>query len=220
MRSPVLENLDPDERAAVLAAARSCSFGTGEVVFSAGDPAESVHLVVAGHLAVRVSTRDGDLATLSILGPGAWIGELSLLPGLAPATRSATVLALDPVETLALSRSAFGALCEQHPRVERLVVALMAERIRELSTDLLEARYVGLDRRVASCLHRLVDVYGTDRARAVIPLTQEHLAGLVGAARPRVNEVLQRLVVEQVVELGRGRVVVTDLEALARKLDL
>lgn len=219
MTSPVLESLDPDERAAVLAAARTCSFGTGDAVFIAGAPADSVHLVVAGHVAVRISTPDGDLATLSVLGPGAWVGELSLLPGQAPATRSATVLALDPTETLSLTRSAFHALCQQHPRIERLLVALMAERIRELSGDLLEARFVGLDGRVARCLHRLADVYGAGQDRVVVPLTQEHLAGLVGAARPRVNEVLQRLAAEGVVELGRGRVVVLDQDRLADLVD-
>lgn len=219
MTSPVLESLDPDERAAVLAAARTCSFGTGDTVFIAGAPADSVHLVVAGHVAVRICTPDGDLATLSVLGPGSWVGELSLLPGQAPANRSATVLALDPTETLSLTRSAFHALCQQHPRIERLLVALMAERIRELSGDLLEARFVGLDGRVTRCLHRLADVYGAGQGRVVVPLTQEHLAGLVGAARPRVNEVLQRLVAEGVVELGRGRVVVLDRARMAEHLD-
>lgn len=217
MKWSLLETLDEGEASAVLAAAIPRSFAKDEAVFNIGDKADSVHLVVEGHLAVRVSTPDGDLATLNIVGPGAWFGELSLLRGQAPSTRSATVLALDPAKTLVLGQSAFHALCETHPRIERLVIALMATRVRDLGSDLLEARYVGLEGRVYSCLHRLADTYGTDGSRSVIPLTQEHLAGLVGAARPRVNEVLQRLAAEGIVELGRGKVVIVDLAALAGK---
>lgn len=217
MRWPLLETLDEIERSAVLATARQRSFDRGDIVFHEGDRADSVHLVVAGHLAVRVSTPDGDLATLSILGSGAWFGELSLLRGQDVGTRSATVLALDAAQTLVLTQAAFHALCEEHPRIERLVVALMAERVRELSTNLLEARYVDLDRRLCASLHRLAALYDSDGGRTEIPLTQEHLAGLVGGARPRVNEVLQRLAGAQVVELGRGKVVILDLVALARE---
>lgn len=127
------------------------------------------------------------------------------------------MVVLDSVETLVLTQLAFHALCEKYPRIERLVVALMAERVRELSGYLLEARYVGIDRRVCACLHRLTGIYPTDDPHTVIPLTQEHLAGLVGGARPRVNEVLQRLVADQVVELGRGKIVILDRAALARE---
>ena len=48
-----------------------------------------------------------------------------------------------------------------------------------------------------------------------MPLTQELLAELVGGTRPSVNQVLQRLVARDVVELGRGRVTVTDRGWLA-----
>src|SRR5690349_9438644 len=51
---PLLGALGEAERAAVLAAARRRTFARGEVVFHEEDPADSLHLVVSGHLAVRV----------------------------------------------------------------------------------------------------------------------------------------------------------------------
>jgi CRP-like cAMP-binding protein len=51
----------------------------------------------------------------------------------------------------------------------------------------------------------------------VVPLTQEHLADFVGGSRPTVNQVLQRLVAQGVVQLGRGRITVLDRQALRRK---
>ena len=135
-----------------------------------------------------------------------------------PTQRTATVLALEPAETLALPASVFHQLCEREPKVEQMLVTLLAQRVEELSSRLLEALYVGLDRRLYRRLHDLVRVYADDpHGPVTIPLTQEHLAELVGGTRPTVNQVLQRLADQGVVELGRGRTIVQDRTALARK---
>lgn len=218
---PILSPLTDAERAAVLAATRRRDFRKGEVIFHEGDPADSLHLVEHGHLAVRVSTPDGDRVTLNVLSGGDIVGELSLLDRAAPTRRSATVLAIEHAQTRVLSAQAFHRLCETHPGVRTLIGHALAERIRELSTRLLEAMYSGLDRRVYRRLLELHDVFGDGQDGAhEIPLTQEQLADLVGGTRPSVNQVLQRLQDRRVIELGRGRIVVRDdavLRDLARR---
>jgi CRP/FNR family cyclic AMP-dependent transcriptional regulator len=215
VKSILLTSLEPEERDVVIAAARKRLFGPGDVVFHQGDPPDSLYLVTSGHLAVQVSTPDGDLALLNVLGPGTHFGELSLLRDQLRLPRSATVLALDAVETLVITRSAFHQLCERHPPIERLVASLMAARIRHLSAELLRARYVGLERRLANSLLDLVAIYEKTSTPAVIPLTQNHIADLVGGTRPPVNQALKRLAAAGVVELRRGQVVVLDLGELA-----
>lgn len=217
---PLLAPLPADARDAVIAAARRRTFGKGEVVFHEGDPADALHLVTSGHLAVQVATPDGERATLNVVGAGSHVGELALLPGSAHHHRSATVLALVPAETRVLSASAFQALREQFPAVDRILVDLLADRVRELSDRLLESMYVGLDRRVYRCLLRLNEVYAVGPAPAVVPMTQDQLSDLVGGTRPSVNQVLQRLQDQGVIELGRGRVTLLDPGTLARKAGL
>ena len=209
-----LASLDDAEREAVLGAARRRSFAKGEIVFHEGDRSDSVHLVVSGHFAVMVSTPDGDLATLNVLGPGDWFGELSMLGEHEPSPRSATIASLDASETLVLTQAAFHRLCESHPRVERLVGGLMAARVRKLSADLLDARYVDLDQRLCRALLDVADVFGGRESGFTIPLTQEQLADIVGGTRPSINQVLQRLALEGVVEVSRGRVTILDEQAL------
>jgi CRP-like cAMP-binding protein len=216
MQWSLLASLDDDEERAVLEAARRRSFSKGEIVFQEGDRSDSVHLVGAGHLAVIVSTPDGDLATLKVLGPGDWFGELSMLRDQAPMRRSATVMSLDASQTLVLTQAAFHRLCEIHPQIELLVGSLMAARIRKLSADLLEARYVDLDRRLCGSLVELAEIYSDGGEAPMIPLTQEQLADIAGGTRPSVNQVLQRLASDGIVEIGRGRVTVLDREALVR----
>jgi CRP-like cAMP-binding protein len=210
---PLLAPLSPEARSALLSAARRRSFRRAEVVFHEGDPADALHLVTSGHVAVQVATPDGERATLN-----------ALLPGHRSLQRSATVLALSAAETRVLSAAAFHAVREEFPAVNQILVDLLAERVRELSDRLLETMYVGLDRRVYRCLLRLHEVYGEPGpgagAPVVVPLTQDQLSDLVGGTRPSVNQVLQRLQEQRVIELARGRVVVLDRATLARKAGL
>ena len=81
------------ERQELLGRARRRRYNKGDIVFHEGDPAHALHLVAAGRFAVRVTTPLGDTATLSVVGPGGWFGELAIV---ADAPRNATVAALDP----------------------------------------------------------------------------------------------------------------------------
>ena len=187
------------------------------MLFHEGDPASSLHVLVAGRLAVSVSTPAGDTAMLNLLSPGDSFGELSLLRHEAPAERSATVLALEPSETLSLSAVVFRRLCTTHPEVEQLLATLLSRRVKELSGRLLEAMYVGVGRRVYARLFEFAEVYTHDAGPVTVPLTQSQLADLVGGSRPTVNQALQRLAEQGVVELGRGRVTVRDRTSLRRR---
>lgn len=213
---PVLASLTEAERRVLLGAARRRSFARGETLVHEGDPADSVHFIAQGRLAVKASLPSGDSATLSILAPGEYFGELALLRD--DSRRSATVVALEPAETLSLAASAFHRLCSAHPQVERALTVLLADRVDQLSGRLLEAMYVGLDRRVFRRLVELASTYGAGGPGPVtIPLTQADLANLVGGTRPTVNQVLQQLADTGVVGLRRGRIDVLDVRALTRR---
>jgi CRP-like cAMP-binding protein len=210
----LLEPLRTDEREAFLALARRRAFARNEVVCHEGDPADSLHLVEDGHLAVRAGLSSGATATFTILSSGDYFGELALMR--ADRRRTATVIALEPSTTLAVPATAFDALCRRDPRIERVASAVLADRVDALSRRLLETMYESLDRRVYRRLLDLAHAYG-GAGVVTIPLSQAQLADLVGATRPSVNQVLQRLAELQVVRLSRSRVEVLDVAALARR---
>jgi CRP-like cAMP-binding protein len=183
-------------------------------VFHEGDPGDSVHLVRSGHLAVRISTPSGDTAIVNVLAPGQYFGELALLRREPPLERTATVVALDAAETLAVPRGAFDRLRRERPEVEHLLSQLLAERVDALSRRLIETLYLGVDRRIALRLVELATIYADGGGPIVVPLSQDVLADVAGATRPTVNQALKRLVAARAVELRRGRIVVPDLERL------
>jgi CRP-like cAMP-binding protein len=213
MRLQLLEILDEPDRRSVIAAARRRKFGRNEVVFHDGDPGDTLHLIVKGHFAVRISTPLGDVATLRVLGPGEHFGELAVL---SPGPRHGTVVSLDSSETLSLHRNDFGELRSTNPQIEAMITTALVEEVRRLATALVDALYVPADRRVWRRLAELTSIYG-DVAPVTVPLTQDDLAQLAGTTRPTANRTLRAGEADGVVQLARGTIEVKDLEAL-RKL--
>jgi CRP/FNR family transcriptional regulator, cyclic AMP receptor protein len=192
----------------LLAIARRRTFARGEVVFHRGDPANALHLIVQGRFAVAITTPLGETAMLGVRGPGEAFGDLALVSG-GSTERSATVSALEPGETFSVLRDDFARLRREHPEVDAVLVAILAESVRRLSEQVTEAYYLSADDRVLRRLADLADLYG-----GTVPLPQEALAELAGTSRATVNRVLRTQEQLGVIELGRARIVVLDQDAL------
>jgi CRP/FNR family cyclic AMP-dependent transcriptional regulator len=198
----------PDEDVRrLLQIAHRRTFGRGEVVFHRGDPANALHLIVDGRFAVRIITPLGETATLGVRGPGDAFGELALVSG--EEVRSATVSALEPAETRSVLRDDFARLRREHPSVDAVLVAILADRVRRLSEQVTEAYYLSAETRVLRRLADLAELYG-----GIVPLPQEELAELAGTSRATVNRVLRSLEKRGTVELGRSKTVVLDAARL------
>jgi len=194
----------------VVAVAKRRRFARNEVVFHRDDPADTLHLVVRGRFASRVTTQLGDTVTVGVQGPGDAFGELALVED--GAARSTSVVALEPGETLAVSRTDFDRIRRDYPAVNDVLVRLLARRLRRQSELLVEALFVSAEARVLRRLVELARLYGDE-----IPLTQEEIAGLAGTSRATVNRVLRAEAKKGTVELRRGRTSVLDAQALARR---
>ena len=215
MKWALFDGLAVELTRAVLGLARRRKFSRGEVVFHEGDPGDTLHLIDRGHVAVRVTTPLGDMATLRIIGPGEYFGELALV---SPAPRSATITALEPTETLVLHRDQINRVRLEHPDVEQALLDLVVGEVRRLSAALLDAMYAPVPLRLARQLVGLARSYQADaQGRVVIPLTQDDLASLCGTTRPTINQLIGKLTDNKLLEVARGRVIVTDLPGLARK---
>jgi CRP/FNR family cyclic AMP-dependent transcriptional regulator len=209
----LLKDVPAEEVRQVVAISRRRVFQKGEVVFHQGDPGDSLHLVVKGRFAVRIMTPLGDSVTIAVRGPGENFGEMALVD---PETRrSATVQALEPAETQAVYYGELERLRAKHPQISQVLIAFLAGALRRENELLLEALYVPADRRLLRRLAELSATYAD--AQGVIALTQEELAQMAGTSRATVNRVLREEERRGTLELRRGRTVVVDAEALARR---
>jgi CRP/FNR family cyclic AMP-dependent transcriptional regulator len=215
MLSRLLESLDDAEQREVLAVMRRRRFKRNEVVFHHGDPGDTLHLVVHGYFAIRVTTPEGNQAMLRVFGPADFFGELAML---SPGQRRGTAVSLDSGETLSLHREDFQTLQTTRPRINDVLTGALVAEVRRLSSALIEALYVPVERRVLLRLLDLVELYGGGEAPVVIPLTQDDIAQLAGTTRPTANRVLRASEADGLLRLARGRVEVSDPAALGRRV--
>ena len=108
-------------------------------------------------------------------------------------------------------------LQSEHPGVKDVLLRLLAEQLSRASDRIVEAHYVDAETRVRRRLCELAERYATGEGEAVVPITQEDLAGLAGTSRATVNRVLRDEEKRGVLELARGRTIVGDLDQLRRR---
>jgi CRP/FNR family cyclic AMP-dependent transcriptional regulator len=152
--------------------------------------------------------------TIAVRGPGDSFGEMALIGG---GKRSATVESLEASETFCVFEGEFHRLRREHANVDRLLIGFLSNEVRMLNERLLEALYLPVERRVLRRLAELAELYGECDGEVVVPLTQEELAGLAGASRATVNQVLRAEQERGTIELRRGKTVVLDRDAVAKR---
>ncbi len=211
----LLSGIPEEDVRRFLASARRRRFARNEVLFHDGDPADSLHMIARGRVAVRVVTPLGDTATLEIIGPGDVVGEIALLDE--NGGRSATVVALETTETLQIHRADFDALRTKHPSTSIVISRILAARLRRQTGMMVDALYLPADKRILRGLLRLCEIYSNGEVAVEIPLKQEDLAGIAGTTRSTVNRVLRAEEDNGALELRRGRVKITDLESIEKR---
>ena len=215
MRWPLLEVLPEADRRELLTRARKRRFARQEILFHEGDPGDSLHLVARGHVALRIHTPLGDIATMRVVRPGEFFGELAVV---SPGPRNATAAALDPVETLVIDRELLASQRAEHPQIEALILEALVTEVRRLATQVVEAMYVPVDRRIWRRLEEMTTVFGADgEHETVVPITQDVLAQLSGCTRPTANRTLRAGEEAGVIKMTRGRIEILDLTALQRR---
>jgi CRP-like cAMP-binding protein len=175
----------------LFADAKAVRLRAEEVLFIASDPGDGCYRVEEGLLKVTMVSRAGSERILAFFGPGAIVGELSMIDGL---PRSASVVAVRDAALSFLSRAAFEAFAKKHPEVYKSLVALLAARLRETDTVVAAGSFLPLKGRVASTLLELAENFGQDvgAGRVVIrqKIGQSDIAAMAGIARENVSRIL------------------------------
>ncbi len=183
-------------------------YARNQVLFRQGEPADEMYGVVNGAVAVVSRSTDGREAVVAVLDEGALFGELPLFDG---GERATDVRALEDTTVVVLPYTAMRTVLEERPDVLWTIVRMLASRLRATDEALSDAVFLDVPARTAK---RLLELAG-DSDDLRLGMTQEDLAGLVGASRERVNKALSLFVrLGWLSANGRGRYRLDDRAAL------
>jgi CRP/FNR family transcriptional regulator, cyclic AMP receptor protein len=212
---------DDDAIESLVRVLRVRRFRRAETIFHQGDPGDALFVVASGSVKVVLPSDEGaEPAIVAILGPGEFFGELAILDG---APHSATIVAVEPTETLVLHRDAFLSLIDTDPELRRALLASLAAEIRRLTGHVEDLHFLDLPGRLASRIVRLAASSGVEDPDGTIriawPYTQSELAGMIGGSRQSVNRLLADLADQGLVRLERDQLVVLDRDRLSRSIE-
>jgi CRP/FNR family transcriptional regulator, cyclic AMP receptor protein len=185
-------------------------------LYAQGEVVAGLYVVMAGR--VRVVRGAGEVRALTVAyrAVGEVIGEIAVTRR---ATHEDTATATDPVEVVQIPLRHMEELLARHAELARRLLQLMVER--RLDT---ERRIEGLlsqtvESRVAEFLTDAAQRYGIPESRGLlisIKYTHQEIADYVGSTRETVTLTLGELRRRDLLIFDHRRIVVRDLEALAR----
>jgi CRP-like cAMP-binding protein len=175
--------VQPESLAKITATGKVRSLVRGDVLFAEGDPPSDLYIVIDGRIAIATRNTDGRETVLALMESGDLFGELGLLDGL---PRSAEGRALEPSRVYSIPYEPIETLFRDEPNVLWGVVRMLSQRLRAMDEALSDSVFLDVTGRTAKRILELAG--GADEF--VLPVTQEELAGMVGASRERVNKAI------------------------------
>ena len=133
----LFERCTKKELEALATLATPLDLPAGKVLATQGEQGAEFFVIVSGK---AEATREN--VTIGVLGPGSFIGEMSLRERL---PRVATVTTIEPTVVLVLTAKEFDKLVASTPSVDRKMLIVLANRLRDI-----ENRYVPAAARVIS----------------------------------------------------------------------
>jgi CRP-like cAMP-binding protein len=163
------------------------SLRRGDLLFEEGDDCSELFVVSSGLIAISKKSIDGRESVVALMERGELFGEMGMLDGLG---RSAEARALEPSEVVAIPYAPIRQLFEERPALLWGTTAMLVGRLRAMDEALADSVFLDVTGRTAK---RLLELAG-EANEFYLPVTQEELAGMVGASRERVNKAISSFI--------------------------
>jgi len=204
---PLLARLNAADLRALASHGRARRYPGGATIFREGDRGDSLHVVIEGSVRITVVSSKGEEATVALLGPGEFVGDLALLDG---RPRSANAVASEATKTLVVTREDFRRWLAERPKASFALLEALSLRVRRTDEVLADLTFLDLPRRLAKRLVSLAAERAGDGRGVKLRITQAELASMLGVSRESVNKQLNDFEGRRWVALGRGSVTVLD----------
>jgi CRP/FNR family cyclic AMP-dependent transcriptional regulator len=200
---PLLSVLNQDELALLSRVVSRRSYARGSLILGAGDPTDSLYVLISGRIKVFMSDMEGKEVILAILGPNEFVGEMGLIDN---SPRSANVVALEPCEVVCISKPDFKRCLAENFEMAMTVMRGLVKRLREADNLIGSLALMDVFGRVARLLLETAEVVNGEKV-VTRKLSKQDIARMIGASREMVSRVMKHLQSAGYIEV-RGDVIV------------
>jgi CRP/FNR family cyclic AMP-dependent transcriptional regulator len=156
-----------------------------ELVFTQGEPADSVFYIQSGKVKKTVLSEQGKEAVVALQGTGDFFGE-GCLTG--EPLRLATVSAMTECVIVRISKADITLVIHEEPAFAELFIAHLLTRNLRVEEDLVDQLFNSSEKRLARVLLLLANFGKEGRPEPIVAkISQETLAEMIGTTRARVS---------------------------------
>ena len=193
---PLFAVLDEAQVAALAGVMVRRSFPKNRTVMQAGDPTDSLYIILNGRTKVQMADDEGKEVILAALGPGEFFGEMGLMDD---EPRAASVVTTEPCEFVVITKDDFNALLKDNFDLAMVIMRGLVKRLREADRKIESLALLDVYGRVARVLiENSEDVNGQKIVRNKLP--RQDIAKMIGASREMVSRVMKGLEVGGYIE--------------------
>jgi len=203
---PLFASCPDDQLRTLVTVVARRSASRSSVIMAAGDPIDSLYIVISGRLKVMMAEADGKEVILSLIGPGEFFGEMGLIDD---SPRSASVVAIEPCELLSVTKRDFRKCLQENFEMAMTVMRGLVRRLREADRKIGSLALLDVYGRVARLLLDMSEnVNGQKTVTKRLP--KQDIAKMIGASREMVSRVMKNLQMGGYIEMRGSTILLRD----------
>jgi len=198
--------LDDRELASVAAVAKTRRYAKDDVVFHADESGDVFCLIREGKVKVTMISPEGKEIILSMMGPGDFFGEMSLLDN---EPRSATVIATETLDLVTIWRSDFLQILSENFSITKKILAELSRRLRSASNRIESLATMDVYGRLARFFLDLARQNGKVLENGYVAVqrpTHQSIANMIGTSRETVSRLIHDLMKQNLL-LSEGKTI-------------
>lgn len=215
---PLLENIEKKELINVANAVVIRDFEKGKTVFYEDDKGTSLYIIISGSVKITIYSDDGREHVIGYLKEKDFFGELSLIDG---QPRSTSIIALDKLKVITLSRDNFLSLLKSNPEIISKIITSLCKKIRKTDSHISDLAFLTAPGRVARQLLRMAEDTGKVDGNSVIiehNLTRQEMANISNTTRETLTRIVMSFQDDGIISNDKNIIIIHDKLALKERV--
>lgn len=205
---PIFSHITHEEMLEIARIIEARTYRKGEMVYLAGDPGGKLYVLHTGKVKITRINPSGKEQVIRILGPGEFMGELSLFRS-SPQTDNAE--ALEESTMCVMDGAKLKELMLKNPSISLKVMEELSQRLQKAENLIEVISLDSVEQRLAQALLALAG----DKAEITLKMAKKDFASQMGMSRETLSRKLAAFQEQGLIRLdGQRRIVILDKEGL------
>ena len=205
---PIFSGLTPAEMLEIAAITRERTVEKGEIIYSAGDRVKRLYVLHTGRVKISRLSPTGKEQVIRVLGPGEFMGELSLLSS-QPMTDNSE--ALERTTMCLIEGDLLKELMAKYPMIAFKIMEEMSRRLENAENLIEDINLHTVDYRLAQALLRMAN----KQQIVQLTMTKGDFASQIGMSQETLSRKLAAFTDQGLIrQVGRRKIILLDPDGL------